>query len=272
MPITPDSTQEDTTVSDYDAEWGLDNDSPEDSGVDAHKQEDRKTPDEPTATQDGADANSKGTQSQDGTDTTAAEQEDADPWATAPDELRQAWRKAEMDLKASKGRAAVAQSREARLKQELEEQRKLNAELAEKAREPTAFEREHPEYAEDIKQLLNERGTPVQQPVPEVDEADSDATIKAILAEHSDAGEYWAKPEFHQWVEAQPEDVRALVNSSDAGDAIGLLTAYKSSQADAAREKLAGFSQPRGTQSKPDLRHPSNLSAQERYDAEWEED
>ena len=253
--------------SDYDAEWGQEDASPNTS-IDSQETSEAVTApvDEAQVKQENVPQNTEGNP--------AAEQgADEDVWAAATPELLEAKRKLENDLKASKGRASASQREQARLQVEFEATLAENNRLTEAAREPTRFEQEHPEYAEDIAQLISQK---LPQQAATNSDGD-DVVVNQILQAHPDAGTFWGNSDFEGWLTTQPSYVQTAVVSSQAQEVIDVLSSYKVASNSASQENpndtaLENFASPQGNSSKPDLRTTGDLSPAERYNAEWDTD
>jgi hypothetical protein len=263
-------SQEENNRSDYDAEWGLD-ESNSPVTPDIVNTEDT-TPTDVADTVSDAPALEEQEYNTSEVDTSkAAELESDNVWADAsPDQLK-ALHKAESDEKAMRGRFRLSNDKNTVLEQQLNELKAHNAKLEEQTREPTQFEQDHPEYAEDLKKLYGNQGG-IPQPVS-VDPADT------ILSTHSDAGEIYNSNEFQIWIGAQPKPVRQAIESNDAESIVEILNLYKQvgfaaqqTQQNADQEKLRGLSGVAGSSAPLDIRSPSSLSSSQQYDAEWETD
>ena len=261
-------TLEDENTADYDAEWGLDSDSPADSVV-AHSEDTSMTDEAATVTAEPASDEQKDTTST-SEDTKTAESKDDTTWANATPEQLKALQKAESDEKAMKGRFRLSNDKNAMLEKELTQLRAANAEFQEKLRTPTRFEQDHPEYAEDLNKLYGNQGGATAPAEP--DPADT------IIAAHSDAGEIYNSNEFQIWIATQPKPVRQAIESNDAESIVDILNQYKEVSPskvevqDDTKEQLQGMSGTGGSSGRVDLRTTSGMSDSDQYNAEWEVD
>ncbi len=260
-------SQELNTPSDYDAEWGLDDDSPTTPAV-VNTAEDSPTIPADTASAAVALEKQESITSE-GVTAQAAESDSDTTWANATPEQLKALQKAENDEKAMRGRFRLSTDKAVMLEKQLNELRTQNAELIEKTREPTQFEKDHPEYAEDLNKLYGKQGgesTPT-----------SDDPADAILSAHADAGEVYNSNEFQIWISAQPKPVRQAIEASDAESIIDILTQYKQAappqaETPATQAGLQGIADAGGSSAQVDLRSASSLSTAEQYEAEWATD
>ena len=253
--------------SDYDTEWGLDNDSP--SNSDIVNSDETSSSDAPATVTDESALEGQANASPSSDESKAAELENNTTWADAtPDQIK-AFNKAEGDEKAMRGRYRLSNDKNSMLERELNELRVQNADYQAKLRVPTQFEQDHPEYAEDLNKLYgNREGVPA--PVA-VDPAE------LIISAHPDAGEVYNSNEFQTWVGAQPKPVRQAIESSDAESINEILTLYKSTATSkpfvpnpkAGLQELSGTG---GSSASIDLRTTSSLTASEQYDREWAAD
>jgi len=259
---------EDDNSSDYDAEWGLDIDTPITPAVE-HTDDTSMTDEAATVT-----ATSASDEQEDTTSTSevskAAEPESDTTWANATPEQLKAHKKAESDEKAMKGRFRLSNDKNAMLEKELNQLRADNASFQEKLRTPTKFEQDHPEYAEDLNKLYGAKGGATTPAEP--DPAD------AIVSAHPDAGELYNSNEFQIWIATQPKPVRQAIEASDAESIIDILTQYKGGLSPKVevkantQEQLQGISGTGGSSGTVDLRDVRSMSASDQYDKEWEVD
>lgn len=258
--------QKEVFQSDYDAEWGLDDDSPQEEAVD-HSEDDEKTLPEEAATEGEAQGESK-VEGEGADMSKAAEPENEDPYAGLSEKHIEAIRKAERDEKAMRGRYKLAEDRATQLERELAEERQRLKALEEANRKPSQFEQDHPEY---YKALKEEFGKAQPSAAPSTTKKDP---VELILESHSDAGELYNSADFQAWVADQPGYVRKALDSDSAEDVIEALDFYKTtlSTVPETENSLESIVEPSGSKGKPDLRRQSDLSAQEAYDLEWEQD
>lgn len=264
MTIETHPTQPEETQSDYEKEWALDSDLPQETPV-AHTEEIQKTDTEGPAPEASA---QDVTQESAETETTSptAESGGDDIFAGATEAQLAAYRKAENDAKAMKGRHRLSQDKAIHLERQLSELQRQNAELTEQARKPTQFEIDHPEYAEDIRSLTGDVHASTSS--AETDPAE------LILQAHPDAGEVYNSPEFSAWISEQPSDTVSIIQGSDPNAINNILSAYKTHASEVSssqrQARLNATSDTGGTQATPDLRRASELSVQEQYAREWE--
>lgn len=255
-------TQENTDLSDYDAEWGLD-DSLQQPAVNDSGEDSQTSTEATEPAEEALDAVSETTS--ESVQKKAAESDVDTTWADATPAQLEALKKAESDEKAMRGRFRLSNDKNSMLTKELEELRKQNADYQEKLRKPTQFEQDHPEYAEDIKALYGNRAS---SPTPV---AEDPADI--IIAAHSDAGEVYNSNEFQIWMNEQPVSTRRAIESSDAESIVEILTHYKKSIPKVSTtEPLQAIAGVKSSSGRVDIRKTSELSAAEQYDAEWDND
>jgi hypothetical protein len=263
------NTPEDTFQSDYDAEWGLESDSPP-KVAPSDTEANQKSTDEETAPNPVA---QEGTQEapKDEDPNKAAEPQKEDIFAGMTEAQIEAYRKSERDTKAMKGRHKLAQDRIADLEKKLSSEKKANGELIEKARQPSEFEQNHPEYYKELKAELGTKQDADDDPQVDPD-GESYSEADSILSAHPDAGDVYNSPEFKTWISQQPLQFQQNINSSYAKDVIPILDAYSASLEANTQESLKDISSVGGSQSKPSLRNHGNMSDEEKYDLEWETD
>jgi hypothetical protein len=259
---------EDNDSSDYDAEWGLDTDSPDNDAV-AHT-DDSSTPEEAaTVTAESASEDQEKPASP-SADPKTAESDDDTTWANATPEQLKAFKKAESDEKAMKGRHRLSNDKNAMLEKELQQLRAENADYLKKQRVPSQFEQDHPEYAEDLNKLYGAKDG-ANAPA-EVDPAET------IIEAHPDAGEIYNSNEFQIWIAAQSKPVRQAIESSDAESIVDILNQYKTvsppqdSVPSSNNAQLQDLSGTGGSSGRVDLRSVGSMSTEEQYDAEWATD
>lgn len=265
---TENNTPEEAFQSDYEAEWGLDADSPPkvapSDTEDAQKTTEKEPAPEPVA-QEGTQST---TQNED--QSKAAEPEKVDIFAGMNEAQLEAYRKSERDTKAMKGRHKLAQDRITDLEKKLADERKAREDLATQTRQPTEFEQNHPEY---YKELKGEFGTKQDADKPQVDpDAESYSEADAILEAHPDAGDVYNSSEFQTWLGSQTLQFQQNINSSYAKDVIPILDSYSSHLATSTQANLEAMAPVGGSQGKPNLRDKSTMSDAELYAAEWESD
>lgn len=256
-------------ISDYDKEWGLDEEvhtsSPDASSN--HIDETQPTEVEGTAPPSPAQETNQETPQEESLK--AAEPEEEDIFASMNDKQLEAYRKTERERDAMIGRHRVANDRLSHLERQLEDERKLNAELAEKARKPSTFEQEHPEYH---KELMEE----FKPAAPEKEDT-SQTAADVILSAVPKAGEIYNSDEFQAWLGAQEQSFINDIESPDPQKVINVLTKYEThaslaAEQAAAKEKLAAIADAGGSSGIPDIRTSGQMSEKEQYDAVWDED
>lgn len=207
----------------------------------------------------------------------AEEKPNDDPWSTAPPELRQAYQKAQNDIKSVAGRHAAAERKAAEMEKEL---KRLNAEKAELTRKKGTYEQEHPELFNEVLTVVESRvkaSAPAEPEAPATPEEDEG--IKTVYRIHKDVGAVMSSPEWAEFVSALTPEQQALYSSNDPYEFSDLVTEFKVAKAARAAkpkasqrdELLAAAAAPSGkAASKPAAR--SYLTPEEAYDAEWEKD
>lgn len=271
-------SQQDQPVSDYEAEWDREDAPDDDQGVDttgvqqtdiedpASEESAPETTDETTPIETQDDPAEDAVEGNDGTDG-AADSERLRQLETENLSLKG-------QLKALNDRLSIRGRELKELRQELAENKKAN-------REPTGFEREFPEFAEDIRKLAGTQEETVNEQVDPVDQ--EAATMEALLAAHPDAGNIYADPALHEWLatepmfvlNGQPMFVNNAIHSDNADEIIAAISHYKSQANTPAPEPeknpLEDMTPPPTSQGKPTMvRTPS--TPQEEYDAAWASD
>lgn len=267
---TENNTPDTTFDSDYEAEWALNSDTPklEEKAVD-HTEDVNKPTEKETAPSSVAQEETP-TPTQNDDSNKAAEPKEEDILAGLSEAQLEAYRKAERDAKAMKGRHRLAQDRIVDLEKKLAEEQKAKAEFKSKARQPTEFEQNHPEYFQELKE---EFGTNQESSAPQTDpEAESYSEADAILSAHPDAGDIYSSSEFQTWMASQPLKVQQDVESSYSKDVIPVLDAYQNSLTSASSVSLKEIADVGGSQGQPDLRDKSKMTDAEKYELEWESD
>lgn len=180
-----------------------------------------------------------------------------DPWASAPEPLRNQYQQLQQqfnalqtDHRANAGRVAALNRKTEELQQQLAAREAAG--IASQKGAPTAddlegktfeeFEQEFPEFAKFVKAQVLKEVKPIQQqlePVKEiVSERDQQKAAEQqqsalqdefsqVMAVHPDAGLIAKDPTFHQWVSHQPAHIRTLYESTIARDNAVLLDLFK---------------------------------------------
>ena len=268
MSIDNNMTANENTLSDYDKEWGLDEvHTPSPEASSSHTDELQTTAEEGSAPNSPAQAESQST-SQDA-NSKAAEPEGEDIFATMNDKQLEAYKKAERERDAMIGRHRVANDKLSHLERQLADERKLNAELAEKARQPSQFEQDHPDYYKQLKDEL----TPAAPESGDTSQTAADIILEAVPK----AGEIYNSDEFQAWLGSQEQSYLSDIESPDPQKVINILDKYEAhntsaAEHEAAQNKLNQIANTGGSSGIPDIRHSGNMSASEQYDAVWAED
>ena len=276
----------DTTFSDYDAEWGRADAPGEDQGVDAESQY-RQSDDDDTASDSSAPADTDGEPGEDPKASSAESEDNGNPPGDEPNDQQEAMRTAEIEINSLRGQNKALNDRLASRGRELKELRQELAELKEQTRQPTKFEQEFPEYAEDIRKITG--GGKEEELEPESDRADAEAeTVEKILAAHPDAGTLYNTPDLHEYLKSdpvftfngQPMFVNAAIHSDNADEVIAGLAFYKEQTAKQApakddtppqKDPLADMDEPPRSGGAPSMPKPAR-SVQEQYEAAWDND
>lgn len=280
----------DTTLTDYDAAWDRD-DAPDDNqGVDAEGQYQQTDVDDPASETPApkADTEEPGEEPK----TPAAEQEDdgntPGDGSSSPEE---ALRQAEIEISALRGQNKALNDRLSSRGRELKELRDKVAELETKTREPTKFEQEFPEYADDIRKLTGQDNTNSAE--PEVDPADAQAeTVDKILQAHPDAGTLYNSAELHEFLkndpvfvfDGNPQFVNHALHSDNADEVIAALAYFKANAGSSQstppgepetpagkKDPLGDLEEPAGKGGSPSVPNAAR-SPLEEYEAAWAAD
>lgn len=184
-------------------------------------------------------------------------QADEDPWATAPEPLRnqfvqlqQNYQKLESDHRANAGRVAALNRKTLELQELLAKNEKANGGAAsEQSGVPTAEDLEGKTFAEveaewpDVAKFIRSQVSAVQQQVEQslgpmkelLSEREEQQQMQFIQTEisrlaqaHPDFEQISGDPAFTQWVSKQPAAIQQMYDSQLAEDNIALLTFYKS--------------------------------------------
>lgn len=275
-----DNAQQDQSLSDYDAEWDRE-DAPANQG--AVTDEIQPTDDEDTATSETApETTEEGTPIEAQGDPAEGASEGDD--GTDSTEDTEALRQAETKIMSLEGQLKAANDRLSIRGRELKELRQELATLRKAARPTTEFEKEFPQYAEDIRKLA---GVEDETEVEETDPVDAQAaTVDAILAAHPDAGALYNDPAFQEYLvanplfvyEGSPMFVNTAINSDNAAEVIAALTYYKSTlntpepTPEPPKESLEDMVPPPTSSGKPSIPSSTVLTPREEYDAAWATD
>lgn len=193
------------------------------------------------------------------------EQQDADPWQSVPEplrnqfnQLRQANQQLQNQYNAVTGRLAPTQRELDALKKQLaeKEQQKVDGQKAGPTADEIAgmtddeLEKEWPELAAALKrreqQLLSridERVNPLQQQLEQQRELERQQHEQQVRQQelgrvaqvHPDYQQVVSNPAFKQWLQSQPPGVRQIASSFSADDNIALLNLYKQANGIAAK-------------------------------------
>lgn len=208
------------------------------------------------------------TEADDNTDQNSQGQADEDPWAVAPEPLRnqfmqlqQNYQKLESDHRANAGRVAALNRKTQELQELLAKNEKANGGKAnEQSGVPTAEDLEGKSFAEveaewpDVAKFIRQQMSTVQQHVEQslgpmkelLSERQEQQQIQFIQTElsrlaqaHPDYEQVSADPAFSQWIQHQAPAVQQMYGSQLADDNIALLTLYKSVTGKAVQAKPA---------------------------------
>lgn len=277
-----DDTQKES-ISDYDNEWGLDDDSPQTSSV--FDDRDRKTSDSDDQFEDEAPkAPSELTPAQ--SETNSEESENVDVWANASDAQKEAYRRAENEKVAADNRAKLNADKLAERGRELKALRDETSELREQTRTRTEFEQEHETYATDIntmiEQRLNER-LPVQEELSQ--EEVEHETFNAITTAYPTAGDMYNSDSMKSLLHDDPvfkHDGRAVLfsetlHSNNPNDVIAALDYYTKTNINPSPTltEQSGLESMQANTSRggqPDMRTSAQMTTREQYDSEWDTD
>lgn len=268
--------------SDYDKEWELDTDNSQSSSVDDEFDQqtsgtdhlsDLEAPNDPKGATSTKDSQS------------SEESEVVDVWAEATEAQKEAFYRAENEKIAAENRAKVNSDKLAERGRELKALREQTAELQEANRPRTEFETEHEVYAKNIEEMIDQRLS-ARIPEPEVVSVEEieRRNFDEITTAHPTAGDLYNSSEMKKLMAedpvlkhgGKPVLFSEILHSNNAEDVIAALDYFK--QNHSASEPPADVSGLEEMQSgpsrsaKPDMRHSSQLSSQELYEAEWEID
>lgn len=258
------NTQTENEMSDYDKAWAEDESSPSTpNGEVTHAEVDDKTPAAETANAEGApNADPNVTEEENAKKT--AESENVNRFDGWTEEQKEVYLKTERDGKANLGRLRVEQNRRTTLERELQDALASNESLKKESAVPTQFEQDHPEYAEDLRAIVN-ANAPVDTGVSSMD---------LVLTAHPDAGNVFNSNEFQEWLSDKDDAYVHELMSEDHNAVIAGLNAYKASAAEAQNptQQLQAMADIGGAKGQPDLRQHSQMTTQEQYDLAWAED
>lgn len=270
MTIEISDSQDQVSQAEYDAEWG------EEALEPVIATDDDQTFEEGSAPSDEAQSDSPKAPIVKPV-SKAAEPESEDIYAGLTEKQAEAIRQAERNEKANLGRFRIAKDKADRLERELTEERQLRKDFEDKARQPSQFEQDHPEYYKELRESIKAELGTNSVVVPEVDKGQ--VAVDAILGAHPDAGDIYNSPDFQSWIGGQPRYVRNTIESSDPEDVISVLDSYKSSKpvtaprvTPSSQDKLAQVAHVGGSPARPDLSRPSDMTTSQQYDAEWAKD
>jgi hypothetical protein len=279
------TTKENEVLSDdelYNLEWADDDAKSEANAGDApssddgtettgqEKAEGDETVSDPAVPDEAAEGSPKG--STEG----SAESSDDDIWAGATDAQRVAYKNAQNGLNAMSGRARVSSKKHTDLEKELQ---KSKQELAEFTRTKGTYETEHPELFDEVRTAFasaTSQSPEQSSTAPATDEVPDD--IKVVFAAHPDASAVMASPEWADFQNSLTGEQVRQNNSDDPADFINLVSTFKTQEAhrktapsrnEVLLDAAAG---PAGGSSSTPSRKKALMSAQESYDAEWDED
>jgi hypothetical protein len=270
--------------SDYDIEWELQTDDPEQSSVD--NKSDRQTPEGDTVSPEGAsEANSEETSQE--ANPNSAESKEADLWANATPEQMDAYRRAENERTSANNRAKLNADKLAERGRELKALRDKTLELEEAARKPTEFEAEHEVYGKNIQEMiqreLDGRLPPVEEAPAITEQEVEQQTFDAITTAHPDAGDLYRSEALQALLLEDPvfkHGGRAalfseFLHSNEPSDVVAALDYYKQShtpQATSDGSGLEGMQAAPSRGGKPDMRSSNQLTQSEQYSREWDVD
>lgn len=227
----------------------------------------------------------EGSAKEGGADEAPADQAKPDPWANATpemiaerDELRRERDAARHSDASQRGRIAALQRRlqdqpaapppPPQDKGKPEEQDGKGGD--DRAARIAAIREDYPDLAGPILDLIEEArneakalGERVSPVVAANDEAAIARQEQALQAKHPDWREVGGSADFKGWAQSQPDDIRALADSFDAGDVSALLTLFKVER-DATKGAEAGDPPKPGDQQRDDRREKQLQGGRER--------
>lgn len=270
-------------LSDYDAEWGSDDDTQENSDVSAESNQ--ESSEEATAASQEAPTDEVVETPEETTDSSAESDAEDDIWANATEAQKEAFRRAENEKLAASNRVKSIGDRLANNGRQLQTLRAEKAELEKANRKPTEFEQEHEQYGKNINEMIertiNERLPPVVEDERSPEQIE-DETLNIIETAHPDVGVMYNSSEMQAMLADDPvlkHDGRALLfsealHSPDPHMAVIALNHFKAttSTTDTSGNPLEDMQSAESSSGKHDMRKQSQLSATEQYDREWEQD
>lgn len=274
---------QDEHVSDYDAEWGSDEDTQDESFTDTN--EESQSSEEPTAGSNEASADAQEATPEETTDSSAESDAEEDIWASATEAQRNAFRRVENEKTAASNRVKSIGDKLANNGRTIQQLQADKAALEEASRQPTEFEQEHEVYGKDINEMIERhisKRLPPAAPEPTPEEIENNV-FSIIETAHPDAGNMYNSSEMQQMLADDPvfkHDGKPLLfsealHSDDPHMAVIALNHFKASNSQTdqtsgdPREDLLSAE---GSSGKHDMRTNNQLSASEQYDREWEED
>lgn len=275
------TSEQEVPISDYDAEWDRE-DAPNDQGVATEGLQ--ETPTEETATPEGA-PEDKTDETPNEDNGTPAEESSGDDEGTDADDPTEALRQAQTRIMALEGQLKASNDRLSLRGRKLKELEATAAELQKAARQPTQFEKDFPQYAEDLKTLTGQQDN---EPETQTDPVDQEAeTIEKILAAHPDVGQLYEDPALQTYLsqdpmfvlDGKPAFVNSALHSEDADEVIAALNHYKSLQPPPQQDAPAPKEDPLKDMVPPDtstardsVPASTQMTPEEQYNAEWARD
>ena len=271
-------------VDDYDAEWDLEektSSEPEAKKVNEDapsiNKADDKVAESDTASAPAEPEANESVSPETSEVTPAEELTPEDIWANASLPQREAYKKAQNDFNAMKGRHKNAEHRAAALQTEFE---KVQSQLAETSREKGVYEQEHPELFQEVKALMNaEQGVPAAE-----SGSPSNEELQVVFKVHPDVQDIMATEDWTNFTSKFSAEQQNKFDSPNPYDFIDLVGEYKQAKAvqkantnlsntevsESARRKalLEESSPAEGKASQPNPAK-QNMSEEEQYDSEW---
>lgn len=232
----------------------LDDSDSDDSDLEQGEQDeqlDQEDSDEPTDSED----DDQGNDDDDEQDADEDESSDEDPWAKAPESLRNEYMslrtshdKLSNEHRANSGRVAALNRELNTLRQQMETREKTSGKPGKDSDVPSAddlkgksleqVEEEWPEIATYLRHMVKQANDTVEQKLKPVEqwkqESDQEryqqqrqSEIERLAQVHPDFQTVGADPDFRNWLQSQPPGVQAMGNSDYADDNITLLNLYK---------------------------------------------
>lgn len=213
---------------------------------------DHEDSDEPTDSEDDDQGNDDGEEQ----DADEDEPSDEDPWAKAPESLRNEYMslrtshdKLSNEHRANSGRVAALNRELNTLRQQMEAREQTSGKPGKGSDTPSAddlkgksleqVEEEWPEIATYLRHMVKQANDTVEQKLAPVEQwkqqteqeryqQQRQAEIERLAQVHPDFQSVGADPAFRNWLQTQPPGVQAMGNSELADDNITLLNLYKS--------------------------------------------